>query len=444
MTEDDLGAWWLATRAGLLRLAPEEMTRAFADTNHVPPYRVFDQVDGLPGVIGLTKLKVLTRSADGRIWVAADEGVASIDPRNLGQNALTLNVIVETARIDGKDMAPSDVTVIPARSSALEIDYTATALSFPSRVQFRYRLEGADHAWREVGARRRAYYTDLRPGSYVFRVSANNGDGNWIESNATWSFRVLPAWYQTLWFRALAILLIGGLGGLIVAVIQRRRHLRSRAELKRQYDIALAERVRIAEDLHDTLLQGFAGVNLQLIAAEMAIPSEPEIASATLVRVQRLAEQSLREARERVWEMRDTARATDDLAAALRTVAMDRTAGTPIEVEVTTVGDVRRLPRAVEDASFRIGREAIVNVVRHARATRMEVHLEFDQKAIRLEVRDDGRGVVPDEAADAAKRGHFGLSGIKNRASLLGGRCEVRPRPGGGTVVALELPFTEP
>jgi signal transduction histidine kinase len=389
----------------------------------------------------MTKLQVLTRGAAGRIWVGADEGVASIDPRNIGGNDVALNVLIETMRVDGRDVAPTDLQAVPAGSSALEIDYTATSLSFPERVQFRYRLEGADPAWRDVGTRRRAYYTDLRPGSYRFRVSANNGDGRWIETSAAWTFRVLPAWYQTLWFRALVILLIGSVGGVAVALIQRRRHARAQAELKRQYEITLAERVRVAEDLHDTLLQGFAGVNLQLIAAELALPSQPEVAAATLVRVQRLTEESLREARERVWEMRDAALASDDLATALATIARDRTAGMPIEVEVTTTGNSQRLPLSVEDASFRIGREAIVNVVRHAEASRIEIALDFRATTFYLEVRDNGRGVGPNESADARKRGHFGLSGIQNRASVLGGRCAVRPRAGGGTIVALELPL---
>jgi signal transduction histidine kinase len=308
-------------------------------------------------------------------------------------------------------------------------------------VQFRYRLDGADPTWREVGTRRSAYYTDLRPGSYRFHVAANNGDGRWIEPAATWSFRVLPAWHQTLWFRALVFVLIGSLGGLLAAMIQRRRHARAEAELKRQYEITLAERVRVAEDLHDTLLQGFAGVNLQLIAAEMAIPTQPDVAAATLVRVQRLTEESLREARERVWEMRDSALATEDLTTALETIARDRAAGVAIEVVATTTGSSRRLPPAVEDAAFRIGREAIVNAVRHSRASRIEIHLDFGPSTFYLEVRDDGCGVSPDAAVERRKQGHFGLSGMESRASVTGGRCEVRPRPGGGTIVALALPL---
>lgn len=441
MQEDDLGARWLATPAGLIRLAPGELERALVDTGHVIQYRTFDRFDGLPGSIPLSMLPMLTRSMDGRIWVAADEGVAVIDPRDLGRNDVPLNVLVETVHIDGRELPPFDINSVPARTSDLEIDYTSTALSIAEKVQFRYRLEGVDTTWREVGARRRAYYTGLAPGSYRFLVSANRGDGHWDETGASWSFRVLPAWYQTGSFRTLMVLLIGSLGGLVVWVVQRRRHLRSQAELKRQYEVTMAERARIAEDLHDTILQGFAGVNLQLIAAELALPTQPEVAAETIVRVQRLTEESLREARQRVWEMRDATASSDDLATTLETIARDRTANMPIDVAVTTSGSPRPLPRSLEDAAFRIGREAIVNAVRHARASRIEIHLEFATSSFHLEVRDDGRGVDPIEAAEARKRGHFGLGGIESRASNLGGCCEVRPRPGGGTTVALELPL---
>lgn len=443
ITEDNSGAWWLASRTGLLRLEPGELARAFADTGHALQYRVFDRLDGLPGAIAMTKLQVLTRSADGRIWVGADEGVAYIDPRNLGRNDVPLHVLVETARIDGRELAPSEVALIPARTHDLEIDYTATALSTAERVQFRYRLDGVDTTWREVGTRRRAYYTGLRPGAYRFLVSANNGGGHWDATGASWSFRVLPAWYQTGWFKAMVVLLIGGLGGLVVFLVQRRRHDRAQDELKRQYEITLAERARIAQDLHDTLLQGFAGVTLQLKAAELALPEQPDVAVETILRVQRLARESLREARERVWDMRETAAGGADLPTALETIARERTEGMPVEVAVTISGSPRRLSRPVEDATYRIGREAIVNVVRHAGASRIEIHLDFRPGTLCLEVRDDGGGVNSIEADEARKRGHFGLSGMRDRAIHLGGRCEMRPRPGGGTIVALELPLTQ-
>jgi signal transduction histidine kinase len=350
-------------------------------------------------------------------------------------------VLVEAVRIDGRELAPFEVAAVPAGSRALEIDYTATALATAERVRFRYRLLGVDPGWNDVGTRRRAYYTDLRPGSYRFLVSANNGDGKWVETGAAWSFRVLPAWHQAPWFRAGVVLLIGGVGGLVVSLVQRRRHLRAQAELTHDYEVTLTERARIADDLHDTLLQGFSGVTLQLVKAEDALPGQPGVAAETIARVQHLAQESLREARERVWEMREAVAVSDDLATALETIARDRSSGMPVEVAVTTAGSPRRLPRSVGDAAFRIGREALVNAVRHAEASRIEIHLDFQAGLLRLEVRDDGRGVSPIEAEGASKRGHFGLSAMRERALGLGGRCDVRPRPGGGTIVALELPL---
>lgn len=441
MTEDDSGAWWLATRTGLLRLPPGEIERAMADTAHQLRYRTFDRLDGLPGAIVMTLLPVLTRARDGKIWVGTDQGVASIDPRGLGRTNHPFDVLVEAVRIDGRERPASDFATIPAGSREIEIDYTATALSIAERIQFRYRLDGVDTTWREVGTRRRAYYTDLRPGTYHFRVSATDGSGQWDESEALWSFRVLPAWYQTLWFRTLVILLIGSIGGLVVWLIQRGRHAQAQADLKHDYEITLAERARIADDLHDTLLQGFTGVSLQLVKAENVLPGQPELAAETIARVQQLAQESLREARERVWEMRETMAASDDLALSLETIARDRTAGTSIALHVSASGGPRRLSRAVGDAAFRIGREAIVNAVRHAQASRLEIQLDFGPTVFGLEVRDDGRGLTPSQIAEAGKRGHFGIKGMRERAVHLGGRCEVQARAEGGTIVALQLPL---
>ena len=443
IAEDDSGAWWLATRIGLLRLDEGELANGFADSSYTMHYRVFDRLNGLPGALVMTKLPVLTRSADGRIWIAADEGVAVVDPSKLSRYDAPLHPLIETIRIHGEEMAPSEAATVPAGTNDIEIDYTTTALSVAERVQFRYRLEGADTSWREVGTRRRAYYTGLKPGSYRFVVSANSGDGQWTEAETAWAFRVLPAWYQTAWFGGLVVLLISGLGGLVVYLIQRRQHDVARADIRQQFEIAMAERARIADDLHDTLLQGFTGVNLQLTAAELALPEQPEVAAATLGRVQRLTEESLREARERIWEMRETAAASDDLAVALEKIARDRTAGMPITVDVTTSGNPERLPRALGDAAFRIGREAIVNVVRHAEASRIEIHVDYRDSTLGVEVRDDGRGLSATDAEQASTRGHFGLGAMRERALHLGGRCIVRSRPGGGTIVALELPMTQ-
>jgi signal transduction histidine kinase/ligand-binding sensor domain-containing protein len=443
MAEDEAGDWWVVTRTGVVRAPRGELERALADSNHTIRYRSFDQRDGLPGAVnGAPWGSQVTRAADGRIWVATDSGVASIDPRGLSAPPAP-PVHIETIRIDGEEHPPSDTIAIAPGSHSLEIDYTATTLSVPERVQFRYRLDGADATWQDVGTRRRAYYSALTPGTYRFRVAASSGDGVWTETAASLPFRVLPAWYQTISFRVGLILAIGALGATAAVLVQRRRHLRSQETLRAQYEATLAERTRIAQDLHDTLLQGFAGVTLQLKTAELALPDQPDVAAETIMRVHQLARASLREARERVWDMRETGLGSDDLPNALEAIARERTAGTGIAVSVNCMGRRRRVAQPVEDAALRIGREAVANAIRHAEARRVEIHVDFRPTRLHLEVRDDGRGFTPDEAEAARQQGHFGLTGARERARHMGGTCDVFARPGGGTIVAVDLPLAE-
>ncbi len=439
MAQDDDGAWWLAAMPGILRYAPGELERALADSTYIPHYRAFDESDGMIGALVKGYWgPVMARSRDGQIWVTTDSGLARIDPRKVPL-AQPPPVSLEVVRVRGRELAIADGEELPAGAGDIEIDYTSLTFGTPERIRYRYRLEGVDAAWRPVGDRRRAYYTGLAPGSYRFHVTASYGDGIWNEAGADWSFRVLPAWYETVWFKALAVLAIGGLGGLAVALIQRGRHARAQRALEARYEATLAERARIAHDLHDTLLQGFAGVTLQLSTVELDLPERPAAAAETVQRVQRLAHAALREARERVWDLK-TEHGTDDLPTALEAMARERTAGTGVHVSVTSVGDRRRVTRSLEDAAFRIGREAVVNAVKHAGARHIAIRVEFEPARLRLEVRDDGRGFTPDQRDDARRKGHFGLSGIHDRAAHAGGRCEVRSALGEGTVVVLELP----
>ncbi|HEU4454479.1 MAG TPA: histidine kinase, partial [Longimicrobium sp.] len=393
LAQDEAGAWWLATRTGVVRLPPGEAERALADSTYSVRSRAFDTNDGIPGLVPQGYWgPILARAADGRIWVSTDSGVAVVDPRRLAP-ASPPPVRIEAVRVDGRERMPREVVEIPPGRHDLEIDYTATSFSAPERVRFRYRLEGADGAWRDAGTRRRAYYSGLAPGRYRFRVAATAGDGAWNETGAAWTFRVLPAWHQTLWFRGGIVLLVGAAGAAAAALLQRRRHLRSQEALRARYEATLAERGRIAQDLHDSLLQGFVGVTLQLKAAESALPGKPDAAAETIRRVQRLARESLREARERVWDLHRTE--SDDLPVALEALARERAAGTGIAVSVVSAGRRRRLEGALEDAAFRVGREAVANAIRHSGARRIDIVATYGETRFVLEVRDDGRGFTP-------------------------------------------------
>jgi len=449
VVETSDGELWLNGADGVTRIAAEEVRRALTEPGYQVRYDRLDYRDGIePPAPQIRPLPSAIEGTDGRIWFASAGGVSWVDPRRVRRNAVPPPVHLRALTGSGRRYVvgetASDTIRLPARTSALSVAYTAYSLAVPERVRFKYRLEGLDTTWQDAGDRREAFYTNLRPGRYRFRVIAANDDGVWNEAGAALSFRVLAAWYQTAWFRTFVVLLIGGLGAAAAALVQRSRHVRSQAALKAQYEATLAERVRIAQDLHDTLLQGFAGVTLQLKTAELALPEQPDVAAETIMRVQQLARTSLREARERVWDMREASRASDDLPDALETFARERTAGTNIEVSGQCAGKRRRLTPAVEDAALRIGREAIVNAVRHAQARRIEIHVDFRATSLRVDIHDDGHGFTPNEAEEARRRGHLGLSGARERAVQMGGTCDVHARPGGGTVVALELPLAEP
>jgi signal transduction histidine kinase/ligand-binding sensor domain-containing protein len=440
---DDGGAWWVVTRDGVLLLPPGAIDRALSDSNYVAPYRFFDRQDGLGGMIPRwTYGQWVTRSMDGRIWVATDGGVANVDPRELPPN-VPPPVLIETVRIDGRETAPSDGTSIRPESRNLEIDYTATTLSTPERVQFRYQLEGEDQTWHDAGTRRRAYYTGLAPGRYSFRVIASNGDGVWneAETGAAWHFRVLPAWYQTLVFRLGVVVLIGVLGAAAAVLVQRRRQRLAQETLKGQYEAALGERARIAQELHDTLLQGFTGITIQLRAIQRTIGVRPQEGVVALDGALSAADTALRDARNSIWDMRAVELEGRDLPAALEGAVRSVTAQASVALEFTVRGDHRPLTPQVATTALRIGREAVLNALKHADAQKIQVQLDYGPRILTLQVRDDGRGMPPGAAEAAATDGHLGLAGMRARADRVAGSLQVTSAPGQGTIVRASLPI---
>jgi PAS domain S-box-containing protein len=215
------------------------------------------------------------------------------------------------------------------------------------------------------------------------------------------------------------------------------------AALRARFEAALAERTRIAQELHDTLLQGFAGVTLQLKTAELALPDQPDVAAETLARVHRLATEALREARESVWDLRGSELDELDLIEALRGRALAATAGSNLAATVTARGVPRRLPRRIEAAALRVGREALANAVKHAEASRIEIDVQFGAALLALQIRDDGRGFTQNQLETAIRSGHFGITSMQDRAGQVGGTCEVGPGAQGGTLVTLRLPLGE-
>ena len=372
------------------------------------------------------------KTSDGRLWFATIKGLAVIDPEHIPLNTSPPPIAIEQLFVDNQSIPLTPkVTLSPG---AARLDFYFTALSFiaPENVRFKYKLEGFDHDWIDGGGRRVASYTNLRPGNYVFRVIAANNDGVWNESGAALDLYLRPRFYQTYWFYLLCVLLLALTAWQLYRLRVRRIALQFRA--------VLAERNRIAREIHDNLAQDILGISVQLELVARLMPAAAESAKGHLDRARMLVRNSMTEARRYVWDLRSQELQKKDLPAALRDTTKRLTAESEIETVVEVAGPLRPLPIEVETNLLRIGQEAVNNAVKHARAKRIEVGLNFETRKVQLSVRDDGRGFDPSEQiAD----GHFGLLGMHERAEQIGGVLSIDSAPERGTQIAVEVPLND-
>jgi ligand-binding sensor domain-containing protein/signal transduction histidine kinase len=373
------------------------------------------------------------KSVDGKLWFPTIKGVAMIDPERIKLNSQPPPVVIEQIRIDDQSITPGDRVELPSGATRLDFYFTAPSFVAPENVRFKYRLEGFDKDWIDSGARRIAYYTNLRPGNYNFRVIASNNDGVWNETGAALSLYLKPFFYQTYWFYAVCVLALAILGTLLY-------RLRVRGMQKR-FAAVLAERTRIAREIHDNLAQEMSGISVQLEVVARTMPAGAEAATAHLDNARRQVRHGIAEARRYVWDLRSPALENNDLRSALSETARRLTSETTIQARVEVNGTFRPLPPLVEDNLLRIGQEAMNNAVKHADAQQISVNLIFDARRVQLSIRDDGRGFDKQVVANG-KTGHFGLIGMRERAEQLGGTFSVNSTAGGGTEVVADVPVS--
>ncbi|MBS1796976.1 MAG: ATPase [Acidobacteria bacterium] len=430
------GDVWLNEIHGIVNIPADEIRRLNEDPEHPVKYRLFDFQDNLPGAPQMNyTVSTAVEATDGRLYFATDNGLAMIDPSRLEKNAFAPPVVVKSVIADEKPYQVAANTVFPAGTANLQINYTATSLSIPERVAFKYRLEGSEKEWHDAGNRREAFFTNLGPGKYRFRVIAANNDGVWNEQGAVLEFEVLPRFYQTDWFMLVFFAAVGVLGWIIYQ--WRVRQVKSRLHLL--YEERLSERTRIAQDLHDTLLQGFLGTTMRLQAISNMLPEKPESAKDKLDDVLDQVDDVLEEGRRGIWNIRGSAVPDNDLERALTLVGEDLSTTYRADLTVTIGGENRPIDPLVRDDVYRIGREALTNAFRHSGATKIEVGVEYATRFLRISVRDNGRGIDPD-FLDAGREGHMGLPGMRDFAEKIGAELKIWSRSEGGTEVELIVP----
>jgi hypothetical protein len=410
---DNYGSFCLYARCGLLRIPAPDMASWLKFPDVKVSVKAFDRFDGVQAGPGSMSQPRGSKSPDGRLWFATDTRVQMIDPARSYTDVIPPPVYVEDLVSDHKCFDLHGQLRLPVLQRELEINYTAPSFTTPQQVRFRHKPEGHDAEWQDAGTRRQAFYNDLGPGKYRFQVIACNKDGIWNNKGATLAFSIAPAWYQTMWFR---LFCMGALGLLLWALYQlRRRQLQH--ELNTSLEARVNERMRIARELHDTLLQSFHGL-IFLFQADNLLPARPSDAKQTLERALGAAAMG------------------EELAVHHRTAAASQDSPTfLVEVE----GTPQDLHPILHDEIYGIAVEALRNAFSYARARRIEVELRYGDGELRVRIRDDGSGIDPSVLSHDGRAGHWGLTGMRERAKRIGGQMDLWTELGAGTEVEVRI-----
>lgn len=437
LVDTDDGLWFADTR-GIVHIRGNQLRQPGPAEVEVESY---GSLDGLTTELrGSLSSPSATRTDDGRIWFATAKGLAWIDPQRSPRNTVPPPVAIEAVVADGTLLEDTTRARLPARTANLRIDYTATSLAVPERVRFRYMLEGQDKDWQDAGTRREAFYTNLGPGAYQFRVIACNNDGVWNTTGASLMFSIAPAYYQTAWFRAAVLAVALG----VLWLLYQRRLGQLAHDFNLRLDERVHERTRIARELHDTLLQSFQGLIFRFHSVRDLLPGEPARAIDALEGALDRADQAIVEGRDAIQNLRSSTTVGNELAQAIAALAEELTADpgsaqAPAAFNLTVEGTPRDLHPIVRDDIHRIAREALRNAFRHARADHIEAEVTYAAHEVRLRIRDDGVGMNQQHLTGGRAR-HWGLASMRERAEQIGATLSLWSEPGAGTEVELRIP----
>jgi signal transduction histidine kinase/ligand-binding sensor domain-containing protein len=428
---DQSGGLWVNTIDRVFRVDREPLLRCEVTEHEV---REYGAADGLLSVDSVKRHRTLTADAAGRVWLALSRGISVADSRHADARALPALTHVESMSADGAPVDLAGAIDLPAGRRRIAFAYAGLSLAVPERVRYRFRLDGFDQNWSEPTADRQTVYTNLGHGQYRFRVIASNGEGLWNGSEASLAFAIRPMLWQTRGFQAAAV--VSALG--LAWGLYRYRLRRVSKQLNVRFEERLAERTRIARELHDTLLQGFVSASMQLHVAADRVPDDSPVKPA-LGRVLDLMGRVIEEGRNAVRGLRSSASDDHELEAAFSGIQSELASGQTTAYRVIVEGQPRQLNPAVRDDVYRIGREGLVNAFRHSGAAAVEIEIEYTPAELRLFVRDDGRGMDP-QVVRSGTPGHWGIAGMKERAERIGGSLTIRSRASAGTEIELRVP----
>jgi signal transduction histidine kinase/ligand-binding sensor domain-containing protein len=427
LVQSSNGGLWLNGVRGIVRVPPGELGAALRDPSH----RMFANNISEGDYTGPAVTRLFGQSAQtdakGRIWFNTLNGIVSVAP-NTVKPSEPPPVVIKDLLADGAPL-PSNRT-LPPGVNTLSIRYVGVDFSDPSGLSYSYKLEGYDNTWQDVGTRTEAVYTHLRAGRYTFAVKARNAFGSWTSPEIMEPFVIEPHFYEERWFLATAAFLLAGLAWMLV---QHRLRVAA-ADIRRGAEERAEERVLIARDLHDTLLQGVQGLLLTFHAAVEGVPDNHESRS-SLEHALTSAEKLIVEGRDRVKGLRGNHVSGDELGQLLQAVAEDLSCSERFHLSIFRETTKTILRDDVAAEVFLVGREALINAIRHAHASHIAMRLRFDPSAFSLECEDDGIGFNPVPKGSDQKLGRWGIRGMQERIDRLHGSVHVSSEPGKGTLV---------
>ncbi len=436
MAVDGEGSLWLRMGRGVRRVAAGWVRGCLAEsqcTGVAAATTRYGRAEGMPNEeLVLSAPPMVWPAADGSLWFPTRGGVAVAEVSQASAQEPAVPVVVQGVAVDGSAMMLDAPTLeVPFGHSRLTVEYAGLSYRMPGEVRYRFRLMGFDAGWTEVGGRRSATYTNLPSGRYTFVVQAAGRDGQWSEPGASVRFRVVPPFYRRAWFVA----------GLVVAfgLLLWGMYLLRLRVVRRRFDAVLAERNRMAREIHDTLTQDFVATTLQLDLLQQQLKAgQTEKALAQAVQTRQMVTEGLAEARRSIWELRAN-QSEDRLPTRLRRL-VERETFAAVRPRLEVGGAYRVVQERVEREVLRIAQEALSNVVRHAAATEVLVELRYSQTELLLQVCDDGRGFVVEQSVGGD---HFGLVGMRERAASIGAALEIASAVGEGSTIRLLVPLAE-
>jgi signal transduction histidine kinase/ligand-binding sensor domain-containing protein len=440
--EDRSGMLWMSSSRGLSKFDP--VANKFTN---------YTTADGLPGN-DLTGWDACFKGRSGEMFFGGFNGGVAFFPDKVVDRRDPLPLVLTDFRLAGHPVevgrnSPLQKSISYANDVTLSHDQNVFSLSFaaltyvnPDANRYRYKLEELEDKWTEVSSdRRSATYTTLPAGKYTFRVQSATRQGTWGEPGVALTINILPPWWATTWFRLFS-------GAFILAIVGLLYNLRLR-QLDRQFNAQLearvAERTRIARDLHDTLLQSFHGLMFRFQAARNMLPRSPESAMRTLDEAISSTRNAITESRDAIHDLRSKPVTDGDLVQLLEADGEELAAVLGADqnlpdFRVIVEGERQKISPALHDEVYRIAREVMRNAFRHAGAKKVEVEIRYDKSQLRLRVRDDGRGLDPKVLEASQRPGHWGLAGIRERAQQIGAQLRIWSEDGAGTEVELTVP----